>query len=64
MALRDEVIRRIAQLPDSALSDVARFLNMDINDGTDAYERAKRRALDHMHHGVPLHLTDAPIPRE
>lgn len=56
MAVRDDLVRRIASLPEETLEDVARYLDQVADASTRAYEMARTEALTHMREGLPLHL--------
>ena len=56
MALRDELMRRIARLPEDTLEDVERYLDRVAGISTSEYEAAYPRAVAYMHEGLLLHM--------
>jgi len=64
LALRDDLIRRIASLPEETLEDVARYLDHVRDVSTAAYELAHTEALTYMREGLPLHLESGRLTRE
>lgn len=64
MALRDELVRRIANLPEETLEDVARYLDHATDVSTAAYKMAQTKALTYLREGLPLHLESGRLTRE
>lgn len=64
MALRDELMRRIASLPEDTLEDVERYLDRLSGGETAEYEVAHAQAVAHMKQGLPLHMDSGRLTRE
>ncbi len=56
MALRDELVGRMASLPKETLEAVARYLDQVTDVSTAAYGMAHTEVLTYMREGLPLHL--------
>ncbi len=64
MALRDELMRRLASLPEDTLEDVDRYLDRVAGVSTAEYEAAYARAVAYMHEGLVLHMDQGRLTRE
>ncbi len=64
MALRDELMQRIASLPEDTMEDVERYLDRVAGVSTAEYEAAYTRAVADMREGLLLHLDHGRLTRE
>lgn len=64
MALRDELMRGIASLPDDTLEDVVRYLDRVSGVVTAECEAAYARAVAYMRQGLSLHMDQKSLTRD